>query len=116
MALTCMRLRKDCVSHMSQTIYAICIRLCIYISLLEYVLSASTLSITLTRYPQVNPAEFSVSLQGDKAYRIIVIPTRIPHHGKFFEEYHSDGSFFFEKDTSRHTPFENCSDVYTRQK
>ena len=83
---------------------------------LEHVLSVSTLSITLTRYPQVNLAKCSVSLRGDKAYIIIVIPTRIPYHSKFFEKYHSDGSFAREKDTSRHTPFENCSDVYTRKK
>ena len=81
-----------------------------------HVLSASTPSVTLKRYPQISLAKCNVSLRGEKALKIIVIPNRIPYHSKLLEEYHSEGSFAREKDTSRHTPFENCIDVYTRQK
>ena len=83
-------------------------------SKLLYVLSSSTSSITLTRYLQVNRAKCNVSLRGDRAYITIVIPNRIPYHSKFFEEYHSEGSFPREKDTSRHTPFENSSTGHAR--
>ena len=72
---------------------------------LEYVLSASISSITLTGYPQVNPTKCNVSLRGDRAYMTRVIPNRIPYPNK---EYHFEGLFAREKDTSRHTSFENC--------
>ena len=41
-------------------------------------------------YPRVNLVKCNVSLRGDRAYRTIVTPDRIPYHSKFFMESHFD--------------------------